>query len=474
MANQEQSSLSWLDEEINASVFSDRRHVSRFRSLMQKLWRGMGNSLPFACQDSAATKAAYRFLASDKIDEQTLLQGHTEATSQRIRAAENETILLLQDTTTFGYHRDNPDAVGFAGNHTAGLIKTGNDAGINCGILMHSSLAVTTQGLPLGLTAVKFWTRKKFKGTNALKRKINPTRVPIEEKESYRWLENLRQSTVLLQCPERCVHIGDRESDIYELYCLASELNTHFLVRTCVNRLAENTTLEEEMKNISPECRGQYKISLRQDNECMREITLNISWKRLTLHPPIGKAKQYPDLPLTAIIATESKPENKSSKIEWKLLTDLTVTNLEEAVEKLKWYSHRWKIETFHKVMKSGCQAERSRLGSAERLTNLLCCYCILSWRIFWLTMLTRELPTAPAEIAFSNAEMKILDAMVKDTTQIMSSSPLEKYTIKLARLGGYMGNKNRQPPGNIVIWRGLRRLNEILVGWEMATEKCG
>lgn len=85
MANQEQTSLLWLDEEINASVFSDRRHVSRFRSLMQKLWRGMSNSLPFACQDSAATKAAYRFLASDKIDEQILLQGHTEATSLRIR-----------------------------------------------------------------------------------------------------------------------------------------------------------------------------------------------------------------------------------------------------------------------------------------------------------------------------------------------------------------------------------------------------
>ncbi|WP_447878782.1 IS4 family transposase [Serratia fonticola] len=474
MANQEQTSLSWLDEEINSSAFSDRRHASRFRSLMQRLWRGMGNSLPFACQDSAATKAAYRFLASDKIDEQTLLQGHTEATRKRIRATEKDTILLLQDTTTFGYHRDNPDAVGFAGNHTAGLIKTGNDAGINCGILMHSSLAVTTEGLPLGLTAVKFWTRKKFKGTNALKRKINPTRVPIEEKESYRWLENLRQSTVLLQCPERCVHVGDRESDIYELYCLASELNTHFLVRTCVNRLAENTTLEEEMKNISPKCQGHHRIFLRQDKDGVREVTLNVSWKKLTLHPPIGKAKQYSDLQLTAIIATEEGPKNNNTRIEWKLLTDLSVKNLAEATEKLEWYGHRWKIETFHKVMKSGCQAERSRLGSAERLTNLLCCYCILSWRVFWLTMLSREMPTAPAELAFSEAEIKILDVMVKDTTKIMSSPPLEKYTIKLAQLGGYMGDKNKHPPGNIVIWRGLRRLNEIQTGWEMATERCG
>ncbi|EAX7734136.1 transposase [Salmonella enterica] len=114
----------------------------------------------------------------------------------------------------------------------------------------------------------------------------------------------------------------------------------------------------------------------------------------------------YPDLQLTALIATEECPDN-DTRVEWKLLTDLPVTNLAEATEKLEWYSHRWKIETFHKVMKSGCQAERSRLGSAERLTNLLCCYCILSWRIFWLTMLSREVPTAPAEIAFSDTELK-------------------------------------------------------------------
>ena len=95
---------------------------------------------------------------------------------------------------------------------------------------MHSSLAVTTEGLPLGLAAIKFWTRKKFKGSNALKKKVNPTRIPIEEKESIRWLENVRQSTALSGDPARCVHIGDRESDIFELFC-AYEVGTHFLVR---------------------------------------------------------------------------------------------------------------------------------------------------------------------------------------------------------------------------------------------------
>jgi hypothetical protein len=93
---------------------------------------------------------------------------------------------------------------------------------------MHSSLVVTQKGLPLGLCAIKFWSRDKFRGTAALKRHINPTRVPIERKESMRWLENLRQSTELLGSPDRCVHIGDRESDIRELFCLAQKLGTHF------------------------------------------------------------------------------------------------------------------------------------------------------------------------------------------------------------------------------------------------------
>src|SRR5260370_1367119 len=109
------------------------------------------------------------------------------------------------------------------------------------------------EGLPLGLAAIKLWTRKKFKGTAALKKKINPTRVPIEHKESIRWLENMRQSTTLFGEPARCIHIGDRESDIYELFCTARELGTHFLVRTCVDRLAAegNHTIADQMKDVS-------------------------------------------------------------------------------------------------------------------------------------------------------------------------------------------------------------------------------
>jgi hypothetical protein len=118
---------------------------------------------------------------------------------------------------------------------------------------MHSSLVLTSQGVPLGLAAVKFWTRAKFKGTNALKRKGNPTRIPIEQKESVRWLEYLKQSTELLEDPARCVHVGDREGDIFELFCAAQDMKTRFLVRTCVDRLAAegDTTISQVMERES-------------------------------------------------------------------------------------------------------------------------------------------------------------------------------------------------------------------------------
>jgi hypothetical protein len=139
----------------------------------------------------------------------------------------------LHDTTEFSFTRDTPEGIG-----RLSFVKGRHVTHTVCGLLMHSSLVVTTGGVPLGLAAVKFWTRKKFKGTNALKKRVNPTRVPIEQKESVRWLDNLKQATTRLGNPARCIHVGDRESDIFELFCAASEAETHFLVRTCVDRLA--------------------------------------------------------------------------------------------------------------------------------------------------------------------------------------------------------------------------------------------
>jgi len=161
-----------------------------------------------------------------------------------------------------------------------------------CGIMMHSSLAITTDGLPLGLGAVRFWTRDKFKGTAALKRKINPTRVPIEFKESIRWLENLRQSTALMDEPAQCVHIGDRESDIYELFCTAQNAGTHFVIRTCVDRLAGDGdhTIADEMAETR--VKGLHRIEVRDKSGNPQKVILEIRYRQIRVLPPIGKQKR--------------------------------------------------------------------------------------------------------------------------------------------------------------------------------------
>lgn len=173
-----------------------------------------------------------------------------------------------------------------------------------CGMLMHSSLAVTTEGLPLGLAALKFWTRKKFKGTAQLKKRINPTRVPIERKESVCWLDNPRQSVERLGNPERCIHVGDRESDIFKLYCLTQNLGAHFLVRTCVDRLAGDGghTIGDEMEETC--IKGLHHIEVRNDKGKIARAALETKFKRITVLPPIGKQRHYPTLNLAAIHVT--------------------------------------------------------------------------------------------------------------------------------------------------------------------------
>ena len=129
---------------------------------------------------------------------------------------------------------------------------------------------------------------------------------------------------------------------------------------------------------------------------------LQLRYSQMTVHPPIGKHKKYPPLSLTVIHAWErGKPEGRKP-ICWKLLTDLPVEDLESAIEKVDWYSQRWKIETFHKVLKSGCRAEDAKLRTAERLTNLIAVFCIIAWRVFWLTMVNRTNPKTSADAVFT------------------------------------------------------------------------
>ncbi|MDE0226187.1 MAG: IS4 family transposase [Gammaproteobacteria bacterium] len=465
----------WFEEELSGCRLGDGRLDRRLRQLVERMEVGFGESIPLACQDWAGTKAAYRFFSNVRVSEGEILRGHFEATRRRFAASEGP-VLVLHDTTEFTWKRTRSEAVGFTTKVDSQKDKRGRPRMHTvCGLLMHSSMATTTDGLPLGMAAAKFWSRKKFKGTNALKRKINPTRVPIEGKESMRWLDNLRQSTELLDDPARCVHICDREGDIWELFCLARQMDTHFLIRRFANRLAEDGSHTVASIMAEEKVRGLHRIAVRDDKGKLGSTQVELSYRRMTIRPPIAKQKRYPALVLTVLHAQEPKEPAGRPRIDWKLITDLPVDSHDAAVEKLQWYAMRWKIEVFHKILKSGCRAEQARLRTAERLVRLLAVFCILSWRVFWLTMLNRAKPDLEAALVLTGLETKILDQMIPDSTVDPSDAgTISLYLIKIARLGGYLARTKDPPPGNIVVWRGLSRLNDIALGATLQINDVG
>jgi hypothetical protein len=472
-ASDEAGTDAWIDNEVVGCEFEDVRHGKRLRQLLEQLSSKVGAATPWACQDWANTKAAYRFFGNERISESNILAGHFACTRERFSASRGFPLLVLHDTTELSYRREDTASIGILKKIPAGH-KGRAGLYTSCGILMHSSLVATRDGLPLGLAAIKFWNRDKFHGANALKRRVNPTRVPIEKKESIRWLENLRQSTELLADPGRCVHNGDRESDIYELFCLAQHLGTHFLVRTCVDRRAGagEHTVRDAMKQAP--VRGLHRVQVRNKQGELSTAVLEIRCRRMVVRPPIGKQKDYPELILTAIHASERDTPKDREKVDWKLLTDLPVRTRQEAAEKLDWYAQRWKIETFHKILKSGCRAEEAKLRTAERLVNLIAILTILSWRIFWITMLNRTRPDAAPTEAFTDLDQYLLDELVPNKHSVPTIPSLGYYIVKLARLGGYLARAHDPPPGNTVIWRGLSRLTDIELGIMIGVQLVG
>jgi len=462
----------WVDRELTNSKFKDVRLGKRFRSLLEQLSSSPGGPIPLACQDWTHTKAAYRFLDNDRVSEAEILAGHFDSTRDRFSTTAGP-ILILHDTTELTYHREDGRQIGHLGTSQIGSTTRPLYHKV-CGILMHSSLAVTSEGVPLGLAAIKFWTREKFKGSTALKRHINPTRVPIEQKESMCWMDNLRQSTTLLSDPARCVHIGDRGSDIYELFCEAHDASTHFVFRTCVDRCAgdgEHTVADEMAEE---HCKGLHKVEVQDRHGNISEAVVELRFRRVLVRPPRAKQSQYAPIKLTILHATERGKPKGRDPIDWKLITDLPVTSRASAIEKLRWYALRWRIETFHKILKSGCRAEQSKLRTAERLVNLLAMFCILSWRIFWLTMINRVAEDSKPEIAFTPLEIDLLNQLTRRRRSKRLTATLHDCLTQLAKLGGYLARAGDGPPGNMVMWRGITRLTDIEIGFQLGSQHVG
>lgn len=452
----------WAMIELGHTDVGDRRRTLRLVRLVAALVHRPASSLPGACGTWAATKAAYRFLDNEDVEPEAVLSGHRQSTLKR--AGEHPLILAVQDTTAYNFssHRA-----------TRGLGPIGKRSGNSppTGFFMHSSLAVTPEGVPLGLLAHKLWVRPEAEGETEAEGDSAQPNSPGEDKESVRWEELLRSSTEGIPAGTQVVTVADREADIYDFLFTAQQLHQHVLVRACYNRRLHGTPDQLWDALEQAPVVGHMVIEVpRADDRPSRTATLELRTARVTLREPSSaRTRDATLLKPYAVLAREIDPPEGQEAIEWRLLTTLPVTSAEDACTCVRWYTHRWKIERYHYTLKSGCQVEELQLETVDRLHRALAVYSVVAWRLLYLTYMARTEPDAPCTSCLSNAEWQALYCQVHRTRHVPEHPPtLKTAVLWIARLGGFLARKRDGNPGVQVLWRGYRRLQDMVIMWNV------
>jgi Domain of unknown function (DUF4338)/Transposase Tn5 dimerisation domain/Transposase DNA-binding len=451
--------LDWAEEEFGRCRLSERL-TQRLMSLARDFWARPMANLPEACGSATKMQAAYRFLANDDVLFETLLQPHYAATEGRIsELGEGSVVLVPQDTTSVNYSHLS----------IAGLGPIGTTAEGAQGLHLHSSLAMTVQGVPLGFVDAQCWARDPAQfGTKAQRHAL-----AIEQKESYRWLKSYQAvAAVQKRNPQlTLVSMGDREADIYELFAQAAldPAGPKLLIRAKHDRQVqgEQARLFEALQGqpIS----GYQLVKLpRQGNRPAREAKLAIRFAALSLCPPQDKA-HLSALQIWTVLAKEEGAPEGAEPIEWRLLTTLAVQSFEQACEKVAWYTQRWGIEVFHRTLKSGCRIEDRQLGHADRLEACLAIDMVVAWRIYHMVKLGREVPELPCDVYFDEAEWKALVAYSTKNPVPPEQAPSLREAIRMvAKIGGFLGRKGDGEPGTQTLWRGLQHLDLMTDVWRV------
>lgn len=445
----------WVYDEFKNLGINCGRTIKRFIRSMITLSRNIGESIAGASDNKAEAKAMYRLFENKKITEEVVLHAHRKATIQKMKESGESIILSIQDTTMLNYATH---------KKTTGLGDFGAGPD-DKGLIVHSALAVTPKGIALGLLDQHIWTRApEERGKRTEKRQ-----KPIEEKESYKWLRSMDQSQTGVPKGIRLVHVGDREADVYEFFDHAITKQQDFLVRIVQNRITtESCKLFDQVKQEPPA--GQIVALIPRDtrrNLPTREATLEIRYSRVCVKAPHNTPKKYVinrTVTLSIVHVQEINPPEGVEPIEWYLATSMDIAGLDEAVEKVNWYIHRWKIERFHYILKSGCEIEKLQNRTAERLQKLILVYSIISARILGMTYMARQYPKEPCTMFLDEEEWKVLYCIANRTSTAPQTAPTIKEAVSyLAKLGGFLGRKGDGEPGAKVIWKGLNELNIVL-----------
>jgi len=327
-----------------------------------------------------------------------------------------KTVLCIQDGTDLNYSS-------LAECEGLGVIGTNQGNSQSRGLHLHSTLAVSTEGLPLGVL------RADCTAPELKRPERNRHAIPIVEKDTFCWIEGLRDiAETAEEMPyTRLICICDREADFFEMFGeQRRNRRADLLIRAKHNRsiTTEPFKLFEALKSAPVQTvvkihvprqsakpkRGKQKARRKKP---ARTAELSLHYMRVQLRPS-KYLKDKDPIEVWAIHAVESASTPEIEPIEWFLLTTIPIDAAEAVVTCLRWYCLRWRIEDWHRILKSGCRIEQLAHRSAERLRRAIAIDLVIAWRIMLMTLLGRETPELPAEILFSDIEIEVLQSYAK------------------------------------------------------------
>lgn len=360
-----------------------------------------------------------------------------------------------------------------------GSLGTTNAKVGGLGFLLHPSLVVDAQTcIPYGFSDIKIWNRPEVRINKHVR---NYSKLPIQEKESYKWIESSQKSKEALMEAESIIIVQDREGDIYEQFSCIPDERTDLLVRASTNRtLADKTKLFDVFDGLPAQ--GGYQIKIEGDKRkkrTARTADIEVRYKEVEIKKTSTSSKENPDtLKLFYIEAKEKESKGCNNPICWRILTTIPLESISMALCCIEWYSWRWTIEEVFRILKKeGFNIEASELeyGQSIRKLSLLMLDVIIKLFMMQLSYSIPEEEGLPADSCFSQQEQQCSEGLInvlegkteKQKNQYKKQS-LKRHVWTIARLGGWKGYASERPPGITTLWIGLQKFSDINIGWKM------
>ena len=449
----------------------DVRLDRRGTELCKKLVEHPSSSVRQISSTTAEQKAYYRFLNNEKVEESDLIK---EATSRMSGLANGRHLLCVQDTceVNLSNHKGRIKP-------NSGLGRSDKSDTAHC-FKLHPGLVLDASSLsPLGFSDIKVFHRPEDMPD---RKKRNYKRQPIEDKESYKWIEVAQNSKIVLQSAETVTFVEDREGDIYEQFVLVPDEKHHLLVRSRTTRkLINGGSLYEEVD--SKPVAGNYTVEIPTDsrkNQYKRTAEIEVRFIDCSLQCPANlKAKGYPPSVSVSCISVK-ETGNVPNPINWKLLTTHSVKTYEQALNIILWYGARWYIEQIFRLLKrQGFGIEETEMESGWAIRKLVIIQMAALLKVLQMNIAYSQPEEGqPIEEVFTSEQIETLHLMNKKLqgrTEKLQNHNNPKRTKWAAwiigRIGGWKGYDSQGPPGVIVLIRGLDRLNYIIEGIKLVKD---